>query len=223
MKIKDLSIDNRPREKLIKNGVESLSNEELLAILLRNGDKENSAIDLAYKILNKASNVKELFNMNYYDLTNIKGIGEAKACLIISAFELARRGLSYTKSDKVFDKAKDVFDLLNPLFGNSNSECLYVLYLDNKCHLIKYQLEASGSTNKCMFPIQKILYNTIKFQSSNIIISHNHPSGDLYPSKNDILSTETLKDSLELIGINLLDHIIIGNNSYYSFNEMHII
>ncbi len=223
MKIKDISKDNRPREKLLNNGVELLSNEELLAILLGSGVKGKSAIELAYKIISDAGNIKELYNKDIKELLKVSGLGPAKASVITASLELTKRALSYSENLEEYDTSKKVFNLLSPLMSLERIEVLYVLLLDNKCRLIKYKKISIGEKTRCLFPIETILHLAIKFECSNIIIAHNHPSGEVMPSDDDIDSTERLFNALNLINVSLIDHLIIGNNKYYSFNDMHIL
>ncbi|MGM9971688.1 MAG: DNA repair protein RadC [Anaeroplasmataceae bacterium] len=223
MKIKELSLDNRPREKMLKNGAISLSNEELLAILLGSGKKGSSAIELAYTIINDVGNLKALFSLDLNELLKINGIGLAKASIILASLELSKRALCSSFDKEVYDTPEKAFALLNPLLSLENIEVLYVLFLDNRCNLIKYKKMSIGQRNKCLFPIDSILNLAIRLEASNIIIAHNHPSGDNNPSPSDLEATKKLYEALEIININLIDHLIIGNNSYYSFSNMHIL
>ena len=219
LKIKEISENNRPREKLKKKGAEYLSDEELIAILLRCGNKEYSALELAYIILNKAGNLKRLFQMNYKELIKISGIKDSKASTILASIELAKRALSYSNEGVIYDKPEYVFDLIKPLIGLEKTEVFYAIYLDSCCHLIEYKKLSIGNFRSVSIPKQKIYQDALRLSVTSVVICHNHPSGDPTPSNNDIAATLEIKDALELIGVILLDHIIIANNSYYSFNE----
>lgn len=223
MKIKEINKLSRPREKLIKNGASNLSNEELLAILLRCGNKDKSAIELAYEILDKAGNIRNLFLMNFNELSKINGIKEAKASIIMASIELSKRAISYKGDNTIYDDPKYIYELIKPLVCFEKTEVFYVIYLDSLCKIIKYEKLSVGNFGAVNIPKQKIYQDAILNSARAVIISHNHPSGDPTPSDNDIEATLEIKDGLELVGINLIDHIIIGDNKFYSFSSKHLI
>ncbi len=223
MKIKEIEQEARPREKLIKNGAETLSEAELLAIILRCGNKEKNVVELSHEIINDITNISYLKDLTLQELCKFNGIKEAKASILIACFELAKRCYTYHDNLDTFTSAEDIFKLMNPLVSNLKKEVLYTLFLDSKCRLISKKLITTGTITEVTIPIQEIVKLALKLSAFSIVIVHNHPSGDILPSKNDIDSTLNLKKSLDLMGIILLDHLIIGTNNYFSFSLKHIL
>lgn len=219
MKMKELVIDSRPRERLISNGVESLSNEELLAIIINTGSKDKSALDLSREIINSNINIKNLFNLSYEELIKINGIKASKASSILAAFELSKRALSYNRKSECFENSKSLYEYLYPLLSMETHEALYVLYLDSKLQLIRGVMYSVGSVSSLNVPKQRLLTDGVRLGARFVVLSHNHPSGDSLPSKADIDITEDIKRSFELLGVHLIEHIIIGSDEYYSFSD----
>lgn len=223
MKIKELDINQRPRERMIRYGENTLSDEELLAILLSTGTKEKSALELSQDIIKEASSIKALFSMSYYELMNIKGIKMAKACNIIAAFELCKRAMSYHDIKYQFKSSKDLYNYLYPLYALEASEALYTIFLDSHLHMIRCVNYAKGEASTVNFPLKRIVHDAIYFSASYVALSHNHPSGDTTPSKSDIESTIRLTDALKVVDIILIDHIILGESKYLSMTDEKII
>lgn len=220
IKIEDIPVDDRPRERLINKGAHSLSNEELLAILLGSGTKNMSVKTLSSLILSKSGNIKDLSKLTYYDLIKIKGIGKAKACTILSLIELSMRIGRKTESiekvklnspDKVFEFYKGKIDKYQEQF--------YVIYLDAKKRVITDKLLFQGTVNHSLVHPRDIFKYAYNFNSAFIICMHNHPSGDVNPSKDDIITTNRIIEVGNIMGVKLLDHIIISSDNYYSFLE----
>lgn len=219
IKIKEIPCNERPRERLIRDGVENLSNEELLAILLKTGTKDESAKDLAIKLLSKLKDIHDLGNINYHVLSSIKGIGQAKACEILTAIELGKRvnrEICTLNSIKITN-ADIVFKYFNNIFYDKKQEYFYCLYLDNKKQVIETKLLFIGTINQSIVHPREVYKEAITLSASAIICIHNHPTGIVEPSREDIELTKRLSDIGYLMGIRVVDHIIIGNNSYYSF------
>ena len=218
--IKSWSLDDRPREKLIEKGAQTLSNAELLAILLGSGNRQESAVDLSKRILkNSENNLSELGRLGVEDLTQFKGVGEAKAVTLCSAFELARR-----RKDEVVEKvkitsAKDVFNEIAPFVSDLNHEEFWVLYLNRANVVLKKERVSSGGVTGTIVDNKIILKKALLNLASSIILVHNHPSGNLKPSLQDKKVTQKMKSACELLEINLLDHLIIAGNAYYSFAD----
>ena len=221
VKIKDIPYEERPRERLINNGVNSLSNEELLAILLKSGTKDLSVKELANVILSKLENIKDLNNINFEMFCSIKGIKKAKACSIIAAIELGNRinkkinninQIRVTSSQNIYEYYKD-------LLKDKLQECFYCVYLDTKNQIIKDKLLFIGTINESLVHPREIFKEAYLLSASSIICIHNHPSGNLNPSTNDKIITKQIKEVGILLGIKLLDHIIISKDGYYSFND----
>ncbi len=219
MKIKEINIDNRPREKMIKYGADKLSNEELVAILLRTGNKDKGVIELAYEIINYIGDINKLVNMSYHDMIKINGIGSSKACSLIAAFELTKRAMSSVNNESRYDNPKDIIKLISPLIVTDTVESLYAVYINSNGGLIEYKKIASGSFSSCSFPRTAILQEALKCGCMGVILCHNHPSGNVMPSQSDIEETDRIRVSCEIIGITFVDHVIISKNKYYSFGE----
>jgi len=219
MNLKDVKIDDRPRERLKNVGINSLSNNELMSILLRCGTKNKSVIDLSNEVLNLIYNDKEV---TINELLKIKGIGISKATIILSALELGKRVNNVKISKKKFITPIDVFNYFKDLIGNLKQENLYAIYLDVKGYLIDYKLITIGGINNIFVDFNSIFKWAYKLSSTAIILVHNHPSLDPTPSSNDILVTKELINKAKLLNFVILDHIIIGK-TYFSMTQQNII
>ena len=222
MKIKDLPEVERPYEKLELYGEKTLSNAELLAIIIKNGTKEKTSIEMANEILNLNKNQDKgdlnfLRQISIVELTNLKGIGRVKAIQIKAICELATRMNKPSNYKKIIIKGpKDVANLLMSDLRFEKREIAKVIILNNKNIVLKIIDVAIGSGNFSNLNIRYILSETVKMNAPKIILVHNHPSGDSTPSRADITVTERLKESAELLNVELLDHIVIGNMQYKS-------
>lgn len=220
MKFKDWQSDKKPREKAIKYGIETLNNEELLAILLRTGTKEKDVLTLSKDLIISCQGIENFSKIGFNDLIKIKGIGKSKALEIIACFELARRielinrQFQYLKI--IFPE--DVFNLVKNYYANLNQEHFYLLLLNNQNKLIHQNLLYKGTNDSLKIDIKDILYLAITYRANKIICVHNHPSGDSEPSFADLKITSKIKEQLKIFQITLLDHIIIGWENYYSIN-----
>jgi DNA repair protein RadC len=219
--IKNWSEDDRPREKLMLKGKSVLSDAELIAILIGSGSKNESAVELSKKILaSVANNLNELGKLNLSQLCNFKGIGEAKAVTIIAAMELARR----RRSEEVIEltkitSSKIIFEIMQPIIGELPHEEFWVLYLNNANKVItKNQLSKGGMTGTVV-DVRIIFKSALESGAVGILLCHNHPSGNLKPSEADIEITKKVKTAGKSLDINVLDHLIITQNGYYSFAD----
>lgn len=221
MGLKNIPNEDRPRERLIKYGVENLSNEELIAIILKTGSKKNSVKELANNILCKVKDIRELKNMRINNLIDIEGIGKVKAIELLSAIELGRRVYESNDYNEMISlvEPKYIINYFNYLFKDEKQECFYVIYLDSKNKYIDKKMICKGILNKSLVHPRDIFKEAYLLSACSFICIHNHPSGDATPSKEDMEITRHLKEIGNLHGINLIDHIIIGNNNYYSFYE----
>lgn len=219
--IKDLPNDEKPRERLLKYGIESLSNNELISIVLRCGTKNSSVKNLSNEILHKFSSVQNLKDITINNLTNIKGIGIVKAITLIASIELGKR-VYYEKEveNTIIKKTEDIYNYMEMKVKFNKQEKFYVILLDTKNRIISYKLLFMGTIDFTTVHPREILKYAINNLATSIILIHNHPSGDPNPSNNDIEFTSTFSKASKLIGINFLDHVIIGHNKYYSFYEM---
>ena len=223
LRIKDIALENRPRERLIRSGPQSLSNAELLAIILRTGSREENVIDLSNRILSEY-NLKKLSETGFNEIRDVFGIGDAKACQIIALFELSNRiSLFPEEKEIVITIPYNVFRLLNRRMSSLKKEHLIGLYLNTKNALIHQEVISIGILNANLIHPREIFKSAIKNSAASIILAHNHPSGDPKPSREDIEVTKRLQKAGEILQIKVLDHVIIGNNSYFSFNGRHLL
>ncbi len=216
--------DDRPREKFLLKGKSALSDSELLAILIGSGSRNESAVQLCQRILASTNhNLNLLGKLSISQLTEFKGIGEAKAITIASALELGRRRSS--EEALVLDKissSKAVFELMHPIIGELPHEEFWVLYLNNSNKVLyKSQLSKGGLTSTIV-DIRLIFKTAFEQNATSIILTHNHPSGKLMASEQDIQVTKKIKLASQQLDITLLDHIIITENGFYSFNDQGI-
>jgi len=220
IKMKEMPLSERPYEKLELYGEKSLSNAELLAIIIKTGTREESAVVLAQKILNKIprdNNIRALSEISIEELTKIKGIGKVKAIQIKAAIELASRMARPVNKLKIKIKStEDAAKLLMEELRYEKREIAKLLMLDNKNTLLKIIDISLGGTNFAIIEPKNVLSEPIKMNVPKIILAHNHPSGDVAPSKGDFLVTDRIYDAADIMGIELLDHIIIGDGKYQS-------
>ena len=219
--IKDIPLNERPRERLINKGVEYLSNEDLLAILLKTGTKENSVKVLANNILKQLDDINSLKEINLERLVKIKGIGKAKACELLAAIELGKRlnkKIDNLNQIKIYS-SNSIYEYYQDKLKDKLQEYFYCVYLDTKNHIIKDKLLFIGTINESLIHPREIFKEAYLLSASSIICIHNHPSGNVNPSNNDIIMTKQLDEVGKILGIKVLDHIIIGKDNYYSFND----
>lgn len=224
-KLKEIPKIDRPRERLINFGAESLSNEELLSILLKTGTKDISVKELASTILNKIGEINKLSEMNYHVLSSIPGVGSAKACTLLAVVELSKRITRKNASlNNVIIKSADIaFDYFRYIFKDQMQEYFYVIYLDNKKRVIENKLLFKGTLNQSIVHPREVFKSACILSASSIICVHNHPSGNVEPSKEDINLTKRLSEIGILMGIKVVDHLIISDDNYFSFLENNLI
>lgn len=224
-KLKEIPKIDRPRERLINFGAESLSNEELLSILLKTGTKDISVKELASTILNKIGGINKLSEMNYHVLLSIPGVGSAKACTLLAVVELSKRITRKNASlNNVIIKSADIaFDYFRYIFKDQMQEYFYVIYLDNKKRVIENKLLFKGTLNQSIVHPREVFKSACILSASSIICVHNHPSGNVEPSKEDINLTKRLSEIGILMGIKVVDHLIISDDNYFSFLENNLI
>lgn len=217
--IKEIPKDERPRERLKEVGVENITNIELLSVILKTGTKNKNVKELAIDILKKYE-IVDLKDISINNLMKIKGIGEVKAIELLASIELGKR--IYLKESKTLEKLetpKEIWESSRYLLNNKKQEFFYCLYFDNKQRLIERKLLFMGTINRSVTHMREIFKEAYKVSASSIVCIHNHPSNDITPSKEDIKFTRNLIKTGELQGIPVVDHIIIGDDSYYSFYE----
>ena len=222
MKIKDMPKIERPREKLIAKGAENLKDSELLAILLRTGTIGKNVIEIASQILSKYSK-KRLLQMTYNDLSKISGIDSAKATTLLAAFELSKRALEVNDTNlPVISDAKDAVAQLSDM-RDLKKEHFVALYLNAKNQLVHKETISMGTLNANLVHPREVFEPALKYSAAQIIAAHNHPSGDPKPSEDDLEVTKRLTEAGKMMGIEVMDHVIVSKNSYFSFKEEKIL
>ncbi len=221
IKIKDLNDLDRPREKMISIGRQALSDAELLAILIGSGNSKETAVDLCRRILaDNQNNLVELSKLTLGDLMKYKGIGEAKAISIMAAIELGRRRREAEAIEKrQISTSKDAFEIFKPVLGEKQFEEFWVIFVNRSNKVIRRQLISDGGLTSSVADPRRIFKFAIESLASGIILGHNHPSGSLKPSDSDIKLTDRLKEGAKLLDLNVLDHIIVGDDNYFSFAD----
>lgn len=219
MKIKEMVTSEMPRERLLSHGAKSLSNTELLAILINTGRKGFSSIDISNELLKSASNLNELKKSSINDLIQVKGIGLQKAITLKAAFELGERMGRRAENNRIkITQPSDVADYMIPTMKDLTQEHFVILLLNSKNVVIKETCVFKGTLNSSIVHPREIFSIAVR-ENANAIAVHNHPSGDVTPSQEDIITTMRLKECGLILGIDLLDHIIIGDNRFTSLVE----
>ncbi|MCQ2219103.1 MAG: DNA repair protein RadC [Paludibacteraceae bacterium] len=219
--IKNWAEDDRPREKLMLKGRESLSNAELLAVLLGSGNRDESAVELSQRILQSVDNsLNKLGRCSVSDLvSSFRGIGEAKAVTIISALELGRRRKAEPTSERqVIKNSSCIYEAMQGLADLDHEE-LWILLLDKSLSVQRKWRAFSGGVDMTIFDVRLVMKELLSSLSSAVVMVHNHPSGRKVPSEQDKNITQKLKDACEIFNIKMLDHVIIVNNDYFSFSD----
>lgn len=209
-----------PREKALNYGIESLNNEELLALIIKSGQKNNSVFNIASNLIESVDGFNNLLSLNYEELIEIKGINKAKALELLAILEVAKRlsNIEQVKEKELLSPNK-IFDWLRFNIGFSNLEEFFVIYLSVGGKIIKSEVLFKGTKNKSIVAIDEVLRKAILLKASGIVVCHNHPSGNVNPSFEDKVITNDLKKACDMMSIKLVDHIIVSNSSYYSFKQ----
>jgi DNA repair protein RadC len=221
IKITDWAVEDRPREKLIQKGTNSLSDAELLGILISSGTRDKSAVDLGRELLMAANNnLNSLGKLTISDLTKIHGIGTARAVTIAAALELGRRRkIAETPEVPQIKCSRDVFDLLSPILSDLPHEEFWILFLNRSNKVINRMKLSQGGISGTVTDVRMVMKKAIEYLASGIIVCHNHPSGNLNPSESDTKITQKIKEAGSIMDIQLLDHLIISDKDYYSFAD----
>lgn len=219
--IRDLAPQERPREKMIQNGSETLSNSELLAILIRTGTRDLSALDLANRILALSEEgLQHLGQCSVEDLSTVSGIGPSKACQILAGVELGRRlTRARLMNPRILNHPREVAAYLIEDMKDLRQEWFRILLLNNRKQVMGYETISVGTLNASLVHPRDVFEKAIRKNASTMILVHNHPSGNPSPSDEDRLLTKRLTDAGTLMGIEVIDHVIVGNGNYYSFKE----
>ena len=225
MKIKDLFRDERPRERLLKNGAGSLSNAELLAVLLRTGTRKMNAVELARNLLEDSDGmIGGIASMSIDRLLKLNGVGPAKAAALAASFELGRRCAleSVNTKRKSITSPSSVYRLMIPHMKTLDHEECWVLFLNRSNHLIGREMMSSGGLESTIMDCKSIVRRALEKKASGLILVHNHPSGSPLPGIADIKQTQSLKNALKTCDISLVDHVVVADSSYYSFADEEI-
>jgi len=220
--IKHWQSDERPREKLVKHGASTLSNAELLAIIINNGNKKHSALDIAKQILTTCNN--DFLELSKNDVSQFakqfNGIGLAKAVTLVATLEIARRRheAKVSSRSKITD-SRSAFEVFFKDLCDLNHEEFWVLYTDASGKLISKQRICEGGITQTSVDVKKIMQTAVSNRAHGLVLGHNHPSGNTLPSNNDILITQKIQTAAKLLDIRIMDHIILSGNDYYSFRD----
>jgi DNA repair protein RadC len=218
MRIKDIIEEYRPREKLLKEGVLSLNDSELLAIIINTGTKKENAVEISNRLMLKYG-LNELSKLTINELKGIEGIGVTKACQILALLEFNKRYSIRKNNGKKIASSRDVYEYCYPKLSELDKEHFVALLLDTKNKIIKEETISIGTLNSSLVHPREVFKSAIKESSNSMILVHNHPSGESEPSDEDIHITKLLIEAGELLNIKVLDHIIIGKEGYYSFTD----
>lgn len=221
MAIKDWHIDERPREKLLQKGADSLSDSEILAIFLRTGTKDKSAIELARDLITQFGSLADLLAAPAEAVMNCNGIGMAKYAQILASLEMGKRYLAaQVKQAPNLNSSQLVKDYLTTQLRPRRREEFAVLFLSNELTLIQFETLFTGGLSSCSVCVREVLRQALKYGASQLIIAHNHPATSAQPSQADIDLTHTLADACQLVDMQLIDHIIVGQDMTISLREL---
>jgi len=221
MSIKFLAEDDRPREKFLLKGRSSLSDSELLAIIMGSGNRDETAVELARRILASVNNNwHQLSLLSVKDLTKFKGVGEVKAISITTALEIGRRRATQEIPEKpVISSSKSAYQILKNYLSDLRTEEFWAIFLNQSNRVIHISQLTQGGISQSIVDVRTLFKTALDHFSTGIIIAHNHPSGNLKPSREDIDVTQKIKEAGNTLNIQLLDHLIITQNSYFSFSD----
>lgn len=221
MSIKFLASDDRPREKFLSKGRQAVSDSELLAIIMGSGNREESAVDLARRILNSVdNNWNQLSDLTLDNLMKFKGVGEAKAITIAAALEIGRRkALQEVPEKPQISSSKDAYQVFHPYLADLKTEEFWALYLNQSNKVIHIEKLTQGGISQSVVDVRILFKIGLEKFATAVIVAHNHPSGNLKPSSEDINITKKISEGGKILSINLLDHLIITQKSYYSFSD----
>lgn len=224
LKIMDLPENERPRERLFRYGPESLSNSELLALILRSGSSGENIINLCNRILKEAGGLNGLLNCNAEEFMKLRGIKGAKAAQLLALAEISKRFKTYKSGEEYrINSPSDAADMVMETMRSLKQEVLKIILVNTKNKVILTKDVSMGSINSSIVHPREVFMEAVRRSAASIIICHNHPSGDPTPSSEDINITHRLKECGKLLGIDLLDHLIIGNGTYISLKEKGIL
>ncbi|MBQ5889310.1 MAG: DNA repair protein RadC [Bacteroidaceae bacterium] len=218
--IKEWAVDDRPREKAMKNGISTLSKSELLAILVGSGNDEESAVDLMKRVLDSCGNsISELARLSVDDLCTFRGIGPAKAISIMAACELWKRRENGEGEQVCIASSRDLYKFFHPILCDSPVERCYVMLLNRMNRVVDHVLIGTGGLTATVVDIRLVMREALMKRATAIALCHNHPSGNVRPSREDDKLTENLGQACKVMNIRMLDHIVLADGAYYSYND----
>lgn len=216
--VREMPCEERPREKALQQGIEHCSNKEILALILRSGVPEASSLMIADQLLQRSQGVSGLSRLTLKELTQIKGISQVRGLEILACFELARRiSEEQTRDIDVVSNPEALMAWLGREIGGKQQEHFLAIYLDAKNHILEHRLLFKGTLDASIVHPREVFKEALLASACRVLVVHNHPSQDLTPSMADRIITQRLKETGELIGIELLDHLIVGTTQYFSF------
>jgi len=222
--VRDLPIEERPRERLQKVGVDNLSTQELLALIIEKGGKGQSVLTLAQNLLAHFGNLNNIKSASLEELKKVKGIGFATACKLQAALKLGEKaGIEVKKYGEKIVNPEDVYNLLKNEIGNKMKESFYILSLTTRNNLISVDKVSTGTLSASLAHPREVFLPAIKNSASTVIIVHNHPSGDTQPSEDDLAITKRLVEAGKILGIDVIDHIIVTKDDYFSFKDKKLV
>ena len=219
MKVKEMEVEQRPREKALRYGLESLSDLELVALILQSGNKNRSVFEIASDVLKESESLSKLMTMHVNTLMQIQGIREVKALQLLASVELSKRVIKSKVYHAPILKPEDVIEWFKFEYGTMSQECFIALYLDTKSKLISHRVLFKGTLNESVVHPREVFKEAFLQNANSVLIAHNHPSGDCTPSKADFEVTYKMVHVAMTMGVCLVDHIIVCKNQYYSFKE----
>lgn len=219
MKVKEMEVEQRPREKALRYGLESLSDLELVALILQSGNKNRSVFEIASDVLKESEGLSKLMTMYVNTLMQIQGIREVKALQLLASVELSKRVIKSKVYHAPILKPEDVIEWFKFEYGTMSQECFIALYLDTKSKLISHRVLFKGTLNESVVHPREVFKEAFLQNANSVLIAHNHPSGDCTPSKADFEVTYKMVHVAMTMGVCLVDHIIVCKNQYYSFKE----
>ena len=219
MKVKEMEVEQRPREKALRYGLESLSDLELVALILQSGNKNRSVFEIASDVLKESEGLSKLMQMHVNTLMQIQGIREVKALQLLASVELSKRVIKSKVYHASIMRPEDVIEWFEFEYGSLPQECFIALYLDTKSKLIAHRVLFKGTLNESTVHPREVFKEAFLQNANSVLIAHNHPSGDCTPSQADFEVTYKMVHVAITMGVHLVDHIIVGQNQYYSFKE----
>lgn len=214
-----MEVEQRPREKALRYGLESLSDLELVALILQSGNKNRSVFEIASDVLKESEGLSKLMLMHVNTLMQIQGIREVKALQLLASVELSKRVIRSKVYHVSIMRPEDVIEWFEFEYGSLPQECFIALYLDTKSKLISHRVLFKGTLNESVVHPREVFKEAFLQNANSVLIAHNHPSGDCTPSQADFEVTYKMVHVAMTMGVNLIDHIIVGQNQYYSFKE----